>query len=158
MQVKLSFTTKTILILLAMVLTVTVVISTMLIRESESNITFQQQEEQVSNQRRLQLFSDVLHSRMVMWVDTFSQAELKNHQDLSKLALALKNTQEYLMLNFQVESLFLFDEYGVVGDRQAEPPVFVQRLVKSTQTTLESKTLVTCELICRFYLSVPIMT
>ena len=110
MQVKLSFTTKTILILLAMVLTVTVVISTMLIRESESNITFQQQEEQVSNQRRLQLFSDVLHSRMVMWVDTFSQAELKNHQDLSKLALALKNTQEYLMLNFQVESLFLFDE------------------------------------------------
>ena len=141
-----------------MVLTVTVVISTMLIRESESNITFQQQEEQVSNQRRLQLFSDVLHSRMVMWVDTFSQAELKNHQDLSKLALALKNTQEYLMLNFQVESLFLFDEYGVVGDRQAEPPVFVQRLVKSTQTTLESKTLVTCELICRFYLSVPIMT
>ncbi|WP_375276809.1 putative bifunctional diguanylate cyclase/phosphodiesterase [Alteromonas australica] len=158
MQVKLSFTTKTILILLAMVLTVTVVISTMLIRESESNITFQQQEEQVSNQRRLQLFSDVLHSRMVMWVDTFSQAELKNHQDLSKLALALKDTQEYLMLNFQVESLFLFDEYGVVGGRQAEPPVFVQRLVKSTQTTLESKTLVTCELICRFYLSVPIMT
>jgi len=92
MQVKLSFTTKTILILLAMVLTVTVVISTMLIRESESNITFQQQEEQVSNQRRLQLFSDVLHSRMVMWVDTFSQAELKKPSRFIKTGAC---TQKY---------------------------------------------------------------
>ena len=72
MKVEMSFTTKTIIMLMAMVLTVTVVISMMLIRESDSSLVFQQQEEQLKNQRRLQLFEDILHNRMVLWVDMFS--------------------------------------------------------------------------------------
>jgi len=56
MKVQVSFTTKTITILLAMVLTVTVVISTVLIQESDARILLQQRENQVSNQRRGLLF------------------------------------------------------------------------------------------------------
>ncbi|MFT5380186.1 MAG: preprotein translocase subunit SecY, partial [Alteromonas macleodii] len=61
MKVQVSFTTKTITILLAMVLTVAVVISTVLIQESDARILLQQRENQVSNQRRVQLFEDILH-------------------------------------------------------------------------------------------------
>ena len=60
MKVQVSFTTKTITILLAMVLTVAVVISTVLIQESDARILLQQRENQVSNQRRVQLFEDIL--------------------------------------------------------------------------------------------------
>ena len=44
MKVQVSFTTKTIAILLAMVLTVTIVISTVLIKESEAQVVMQQRE------------------------------------------------------------------------------------------------------------------
>ena len=76
MKVEMSFTTKTIIMLMAMVLTVTVVISMVLIRESDSSLVFQQEEEQLKNQRRLQLFEDILHNRMVLWVDMFSHIEI----------------------------------------------------------------------------------
>ena len=65
MKVQVSFTTKTITILLAMVLTVTVVISTVLIQESDARILLQQRENQVSNQRRVQLFEDILHLSLI---------------------------------------------------------------------------------------------
>ena len=69
MKVQVSFTTKTIIILLAMVLTVAVVISTVLIKESDARILLQQRENQVSNQRRVQLFEDILHGRMITLID-----------------------------------------------------------------------------------------
>ena len=117
MKVEMSFTTKTIIMLMAMVLTVTVVISMMLIRESDSSLVFQQQEEQLKNQRRLQLFEDILHNRMVLWVDMFSHIEMSEHQDLGYFYENLQRNQEYLMLNFHVERLYLFDRNGVVGEQ-----------------------------------------
>lgn len=158
MQVQMSVTTKTIFILLAMVLTVTVVISAVLIRQSDSNIVYQQQEEQLKNQQRLQLFSEILQNRMVMWVDTFTQAELKNDTNLEQLGTALYETYEYLMLNFQVDDLYLFDNEGVVGREFHHVAPFIKSLVQTTQNTLESKTYVSCELQCRVYVSVPLMT
>jgi hypothetical protein len=158
MQVQMSVTTKTIFILLAMVLTVTVVISAMLIRQSDTNIVYQQQEEQVKNQQRLQLFSEILQNRMVMWVDTFTHAELEKDKNLQQLGKALYETYEYLMLNFQVDDLYLFDDQGVVGREYHHVAPFIKSLVQTTQNTLESKTYVSCELQCRVYVSVPVMT
>ena len=153
-----SFTTKTIVLLLAMVLTVSVVISIILIRESETNLVLQQQDAQLKNQRRVKLFEDILHHRMVMWVDLFSHTEMDKHQDTKQLYQTLLRSREYLMLNFQVEKLLMFDEQGLVGDTDVPVKNFILRLVKNTQTSLESRALISCEQICEHYLSVPIMT
>ena len=158
MQVKMSFTTKTIVILLAMVLTVTIVISMVLIRESETNLLLQQQGAQLKNQRRVKLFEDILHNRMVMWVDMFGHTEMNNYQDTSQLFQTLQRSREYLMLNFHVEKLYMFDENGLVGDASTPIDNFVLRLVKNTQASLESRALISCEETCKHYLSVPIMT
>ena len=73
MKVQVSFTTKTILILLAMVLTVAIVISTVLIQESDARVLLQQRESQIANHRRVQLFEDILHGRMVTLIDLISR-------------------------------------------------------------------------------------
>ena len=158
MKVEMSFTTKTIIMLMAMVLTVTVVISMVLIRESDSSLVFQQEEEQLKNQRRLQLFEDILHNRMVLWVDMFSHIEMSEHQDLGYFYENLQRNQEYLMLNFHVEQLYLFDRNGVVGEQSTPISDFVLKLVRSTQQSLSSRALIRCEDVCTHYLSVPIMT
>lgn len=159
MQVKISFTTKMIIILLAMVLTVTVVISMVLIRESEANLVLMQQNEQLKSQRQIQLLEDILHNRMVMWVDMLSHIELEpNNTDIAKLHQVLKRSQEYLMLNLHVEKLLLFGDKGMVGDANTPVSDIVSRLVNTTQVSLESRAFIVCDLICEHYLSVPIMT
>ena len=109
MKVQVSFTTKTILILLAMVLTVAIVISTVLIQESEARVLLEQRESQISNQRRVQLFEDILHGRMITLIDVISRKKGTYSNNLNELQQSLSDLSEYLTLNFQVESLLLLD-------------------------------------------------
>lgn len=157
MKVQVSFTTKTIIILLAMVLTVAVVISTVLIQESDARILLQQRENQVSNQRRVQLFEDILHGRMITLIDLISLKSGGNADSLESLQQTLSGLSEYLNLNFQVESLYLFDENGVVGKPLQPINKTIERLVNTTRASFESRSLLSCEDVCTHYISIPIM-
>ena len=157
MKVQVSFTTKTITILLAMVLTVTVVISTVLIQESDARILLQQRENQVSNQRRVQLFEDILHGRMITLIDIISHKSGGNADSLESLQQTLSGLSEYLTLNFQVESLYLFDEHGVVGNPLQPVNKTIEKLVNTTRVSFESRSLLYCDSVCTHYISIPIM-
>jgi diguanylate cyclase (GGDEF)-like protein len=157
MKVQVSFTTKTITILLAMVLTVTVVISTVLIQESDARILLQQRENQVSNQRRVQLFEDILHGRMITLIDIISHKSGGNTDSLESLQQTLSGLSEYLTLNFQVESLYLFDEHGVVGNPLQPVNKTIEKLVNTTRVSFESRSLLYCDSVCTHYISIPIM-
>jgi len=157
MKVQVSFTTKTITILLAMVLTVAVVISTVLIQESDARILLQQRENQVSNQRRVQLFEDILHGRMITLIDIISHKSGGNADSLESLQQTLSGLSEYLTLNFQVESLYLFDEHGVVGNPLQPVNKTIEKLVNTTRASFESRSLLSCDSICTHYISIPIM-
>ena len=157
MKVQVSFTTKTITILLAMVLTVTVVISTVLIQESDARILLQQRENQVSNQRRVQLFEDILHGRMITLIDIISHKSGGNADSLESLQQTLSGLSEYLTLNFQVESLYLFDEHGVVGNPLQPVNKTIEKLVNTTRVSFESRSLLSCDSVCTHYISIPIM-
>ena len=157
MKVQVSFTTKTITILLAMVLTVAVVISTVLIQESDARILLQQRENQVSNQRRVQLFEDILHGRMITLIDIISHKSGGNADSLESLQQTLSGLSEYLTLNFQVESLYLFDEHGVVGNPLQPVNKTIEKLVSTTRASFESRSLLSCDSVCTHYISIPIM-
>ena len=157
MKVQVSFTTKTITILLAMVLTVTVVISTVLIQESDARILLQQRENQVSNQRRVQLFEDILHGRMITLIDIISHKSGGNADSLESLQQTLSGLSEYLTLNFQVESLYLFDAHGVVGNPLQPVNKTIEKLVNTTRASFESRSLLSCDSVCTHYISIPIM-
>ena len=157
MKVQVSFTTKTITILLAMVLTVAVVISTVLIQESDARILLQQRENQVSNQRRVQLFEDILHGRMITLIDIISHKSGGNTDSLESLQQTLSGLSEYLTLNFQVESLYLFDEHGVVGNPLQPVNKTIEKLVNTTRASFESRSLLSCDSVCTHYISIPIM-
>ena len=157
MKVQVSFTTKTITILVAMVLTVTVVISTVLIQESDARILLQQRENQVSNQRRVQLFEDILHGRMITLIDIISHKSGGNADSLESLQQTLSGLSEYLTLNFQVESLYLFDEHGVVGNPLQPVNKTIEKLVNTTRASFESRSLLSCDSVCTHYISIPIM-
>ena len=157
MKVQVSFTTKTITILLAMVLTVAVVISTVLIQESDARILLQQRENQVSNQRRVQLFEDILHGRMITLIDIISHKSGGNADSLESLQQTLSGLSEYLTLNFQVESLYLFDEHGVVGNPLQPVNKTIEKLVNTTRVSFESRSLLSCDSVCTHYISIPIM-
>ena len=98
MKVRVSFTTKTIVLLLAMVLTVSVVISAVLIKESEARLLLQQKESQVNNQRRVQLFQEILHNRMITLIDVISHSTSTQRSDLNSLQETLNGLSEYLAL------------------------------------------------------------
>lgn len=157
MKVQVSFTTKTITILLAMVLTVAVVISTVLIQESDARILLQQRENQISNQRRVQLFEDILHGRMITLIDIISHKSGGNADSLESLQQTLSGLSEYLTLNFQVESLYLFDEHGVVGNPLQPVNKTIEKLVNTTRASFESRSLLSCDSVCTHYISIPIM-
>ena len=157
MKVQVSFTTKTITILLAMVLTVAVVISTVLIQESDARILLPQRENQVSNQRRVQLFEDILHGRMITLIDIISHKSGGNADSLESLQQTLSGLSEYLTLNFQVESLYLFDEHGVVGNPLQPVNKTIEKLVNTTRASFESRSLLSCDSVCTHYISIPIM-
>ena len=157
MKVQVSFTTKTILILLAMVLTVAIVISTVLIQESEARVLLEQRESQISNQRRVQLFEDILHGRMITLIDVISRKKGTYSNNLNELQQSLSDLSEYLTLNFQVESLLLFDEVGVVGTPNRPIDNTIERLVDTTRATFESRSLLVCDNVCTHYISIPVM-
>ena len=157
MKAQVSFTTKTITILLAMVLTVAVVISTVLIQESDARILLQQRENQVSNQRRVQLFEDILHGRMITLIDIISHKSGGNADSLESLQQTLSGLSEYLTLNFQVESLYLFDEHGAVGNPLQPVNKTIEKLVNTTRASFESRSLLSCDSVCTHYISIPIM-
>ena len=140
-----------------MVLTVAVVISTVLIQESDARILLQQRENQVSNQRRVQLFEDILHGRMITLIDIISHKSGGNADSLESLQQTLSGLSEYLTLNFQVESLYLFDEHGVVGNPLQPVNKTIEKLVNTTRASFESRSLLSCDSVCTHYISIPIM-
>nr|WP_239060175.1 bifunctional diguanylate cyclase/phosphodiesterase [Alteromonas genovensis] len=158
MKVQVSFTTKTIAILMAMVLTVTVVISVVLIQESEASLLLQQKENQISHQRRIRLFEEVLHNRMISLIDIVSQQRDLQSKNLDELQRTLQNLSEYFTLNFQVEELLLFDESGVVGTNMSHSREAVAQLVSSTRANFESRSTIVCDKVCTHYMSIPIMS
>lgn len=157
MKVQVSFTTKTILILLAMVLTVAIVISAVLIQESDARVLLQQRESQISNHRRVQLFEDVLHGRMVTLIDIISRRNDAYSTNINELHQSLSDLSEYLTLTYQVESLLLFDEEGVVGSPSRPVDTDIQNLVNTTRATFESRSLLACDTVCTHYISIPVM-
>ena len=158
MKVKVSFTTKTIITLLAMVLTVTIVISAVLIKESEERVLLQQTESQINNQRRVQLFEEILHNRMILLIDIISHKSGPQANSLEALENTLSDLNEYLTLNFQVEQIYLFGEQGVVNNTNIKATEEVTRLVETTRATFESRSLLYCASVCTHYISIPIMT
>ena len=98
MKVQVSFTTKTILILLAMVLTVAIVISAVLIQESDARVLLQQREGQIANHRRVQLFEDIHNGRMVTLIDLISRKNDAYTTSVDELQQSLSNLNEYLAL------------------------------------------------------------
>ena len=150
MKVQVSFTTKTIAILMAMVLTVTIVISVVLIQESEASLLLQQRENQISHQRRIRLFEEVLHNRMINLIDIVSQQRDLQSKNLDELQRTLHSLSEYFTLNFQVEELLLFDESGVVGSSVSYSRGEVGQLVSSTRASFESRSTIVCDKVCSF--------
>ncbi|NDW23250.1 putative bifunctional diguanylate cyclase/phosphodiesterase [Alteromonas hispanica] len=158
MKVQVSFTTKTITILLAMVLTVTIVVSALLIKESEASLLLQQRESQVSHQRRIQLFEEVLHNRMINLIDVVSQQRELQYKSLDELKRTLDNLSDYFTLNFQVEELILFDEAGPVGQSVNQSRQAVEQLVRATRNNIESRSTIFCAKVCTHYMSIPLMS
>lgn len=157
MKVTVSFTTKTILILLAILLTATIVISAILINESEDRLLQQQRESQVSHQRRIQLFEEILHNRMITLVDIITYSNGPRVTNLENLRQTLSGLNEYLTLNFQVEALFLFDEERLRNGTPSKVNDAVTRLVETTRATFDSRSILSCTTVCTHYISVPIM-
>jgi len=158
MKVRVSFTTKTIVLLLAMVLTVSVVISAVLIKESEARLLLEQKESQVNNQRRVQLFQEILHNRMITLIDVINQSTSSQLNDLDSLQETLNRLSEYLALNFQVDKLYLFDGNGLRNIVSSQPDSTVTKLVNVTRVTFDSRSVMACDTICTHYISIPVMS
>lgn len=156
MNVRLSFTTKVVAILLAMILTVTIVISAMLIHQSELNIEQQHLDSQLQNQRILERYQEFLNSRTVMWVDAFANTHVAETDQ--RLADALQDARDYLDINLQVVDVWLFSASGKREYGNTEVPGFVASMVRSTQEHLQSQSQIQCVKQCLRYITIPVMS
>ena len=155
---KLSLTTKVMIILMAMMLTLSVTISALLLHQSSVNIENRHHEAQLQNLERFTLFEQLLNTRIVMWVDAFLNAQWNSAEDLNSLADTIRRAREYLYINMQVEDIWLYasTETQLYSDGATLPSI-VYPLIEQTQNSLASQHTVYCEATCLSYITVPIM-
>ncbi|GGW85133.1 putative bifunctional diguanylate cyclase/phosphodiesterase [Alteromonas halophila] len=156
MRVKLSLTTKVMIILLIMMLSITVVITALLIDQSETSIEREHMQSHNRHVRFLQLYEDVLQNRTVLWLDAFSNAEFIGQADTTEIASALDAASEYLSLNMQVDNYWLYQQR--LQHASAPAPDFLEALVARTREELHSVTTVNCQQDCVRYVTLPLMT
>ena len=144
------------IILLIMMLSVTVVITRLLIDQSNANIKREHVQSHNRHVRFLQLYENVLQNRTLLWLDAFSNAEFVGQIDIQKMAGAMDTASEYLSLNMQIENYWLYRDN--LQRASVPPPSFLNSLVQRTQQQLQSKTIVHCEASCIRYITLPLMT
>ncbi len=158
MKVRVSVTTKLLSIVVAMMLTVLVSISAMLIAQSHAEIEQQHRASQLKNQKQLAWIDELFALRLLVWIETFSQwgqtETLYEHQ----LAESLADSTEALSVSLQVSDVWLFGPKGnvLLGD-EAAMPASVATMVRNTRNQMRPQNSFFCDKRCNRYVSAPIM-
>lgn len=158
MKVRVSVTTKLLSIVVAMMLTVLVSISAMLIAQSHAEIEQQHRAFQAKNQKQLNWIDELFALRLLVWIETFSrwgQTEtLYEHQ----LAESLADSADALSVSLQVSDVWLFGPQGnvLLGAEEAMPDG-VDTMVRNTRNQMRPQNTFFCDKWCNRYVSAPIM-
>ncbi len=147
------------IILLLMMLTVSVVITAILIQQSGEAIKRQHFRVQVENERRYELFTQELNGRAIIWLEGFTSMSSTRQQTPASLAGILEGARDYLRLNRQIESFWLYDGDLQLHYGEENPPAGLFRpYLETTQRNMTTQFLLHCEKQCQQYLFVPVMT
>ncbi|WP_018984330.1 putative bifunctional diguanylate cyclase/phosphodiesterase [Salinimonas chungwhensis] len=158
MQVKLSFLTKVMLLVLLMMASITATISSLLIKQSNMAIETQHQATQQLNMRRYQLLSTLLDDRILLWAETFARLKGGRPATLDDLTASIEGARASLDVSLQIDNIWLFSANGELLHGEAEAmPGFVSTMREKAYTELRPQTITSCEHLCRRYVATPVM-
>ena len=158
MQVKLSFLTKVMLLVLLMMASITALISSLLIQQSNNAIETQHQAMQQLNMRRYQLLNTLLDDRIQLWAETFPRTKGGRPATLKELTSSIEGARASLEVYLQVDNIWLFSAAGMLlhGEESAMPG-FVATMRQRAFSELRPQMTTSCEHLCRRYVAIPVM-
>ena len=142
MKVRVSVTTKLLSIVVAMMLTVLVSISAMLIAQSHAEVEQQHRAFQLKNQKQLALIDELFALRLLVWIETFSQWGQTETLLEDQLAKVLADSSDALSVSLHVNELWLFNPQNtLLLGNEAMMPVSILTMVRNTRPDATSECL-----------------
>lgn len=158
MQVKLSFLTKVMLLVLLMMASITALISSLLIQQSNNAIETQHQAMQQLNMRRYQLLNTLLDDRIQLWAETFPRTKGGRPATLTELTSSIEGARASLEVYLQVDNIWLFSAAGMLlHGQESAMPGFVATMRQRAFSELRPQMTTSCEHLCRRYVAIPVM-
>ncbi len=145
-------------IMLVMIFTVTLVISSLLIVQSNSSLSQQQFEQQVVNAQKFALYKRLFMQNVLLWVETVSSLADSNSDAVNELTEMIDTAREPLNMTLHVENAWLFNSHNtlVYGNRQ-KLPAGIRQLATQVKQDLKPLLQIDCDKRCQSFIVVPIM-
>ena len=158
MKVRVSVTTKLLSIVVAMMLTVLVSISAMLIAQSHAEVEQQHRAFQLKNQKQLALIDELFALRLLVWIETFSQWGQTETLLEDQLAKVLADSSDALSVSLHVSELWLFNPQNtLLLGNEAMMPASILTMVRNTRDQMRPQNAFLCRESCYRFVSAPIM-
>jgi len=104
------------------------------------------------------LHSDILRSKLSVWLESFSEmSQLSQQDDFSLFAEQLANQVDGLQLNLNVENVWLVDTTNEVIFATSEVPLVVQDNITQVYNFQQPKHQMYCQINCQLLLSLPLL-
>ena len=158
MKATVSLTTKVMMVLLIMILSLCIAISSALIIQSNSNILRTHESTQQENLARLNLLSDLLVNRSLYLVESIYSFASDSTPDAKALSDALTTITPYMALNLNVNYVWVVSPMTPIDAKvNANLPTSARVAVDQTQQQFRPLTLIDCQQTCKQWITVPIM-
>ena len=109
-------------------------------------------------QAQFALHSDILRSKMNVWLESFSEiSKFSQQQDFTVFSKQLANQFDGLQLNLNIENIWLVNDKKDVIFETSNLPSYVQRNIDQVLEFQRPNHQISCQQYCVFLLSVPLL-
>ncbi|MGY0590936.1 MAG: cache domain-containing protein, partial [Paraglaciecola chathamensis] len=146
-------------LLIGFLLIASVLLTFIWIDKNDQDYLSQQQALHDKDLSQMHLIREMLSNRIELWFESF----IHLHEDITDNPQAtaefIREEFDYLQLNWQVNSLWLFDhQQGVIFANHEHVPDYVKASVQQTLVNQSSVTNILCKQSCFHLISMPILS
>jgi diguanylate cyclase (GGDEF)-like protein len=159
MRIFVSLPWKIMGLLIGFLLIASVLLTFIWIDKNDQDYLSQQEALHDKDLSQMHLIREMLSNRIELWFESF----IHLHEDITDNPQAtaefIREEFDYLQLNWQVNSLWLFDhQQGVIFSNHEHVPDYVKVSVQQTLVNQSSVTTILCEQLCFNLISMPILS
>jgi len=153
-----SVPTKLLILIISTLLILAVGFSALSLSRLQEDYKQFHQNTLLQGQAQFALHSDILRSKMNVWLESFSEiTKFSQQKDFTVFANQLANQFDGLQLNLNIEDVWLVDENQKALFETSSMPLFAQENISQVLKRQQPNHQILCQQQCYFLLSVPLL-